>query len=331
MIVLLDGDVLYTCLQKHQKLFKNIHDILPEQAMLNQSLIAPQSANLMSSQPILLTESYVVYTRFAVFIVCLFLWLKLWAKKTDLGKDVFGYRGDDKWLKLRRQIAICSWWWQSSLILLSLTWHNNLVIDSLTIFATLTFGGPWFHTFPKMRSLFGLKHSGWDYVFSLLELSHHISISYIILFESDRNKLLYRPIFVWLWLCHSLSQFLRAFPIITSYISWDSIWTLYWKMGPYLFGYWYIFDFMQSDNAFLSIGLQMLLFGRWSLSYNWPADANWPRAEKWQDETLRCMIHLGLAHLYYHSARVSWTMAVAYAAFVWCLQQIQPAKASTTT
>ena len=274
-------------------------------------------------------DPFVVYGRFLVFGISLSLWLCWWAQKTDIGKDVFGYKGDDKWLQLRRQIAIYSWWWQSSLILLSLTWHNNLWIDSLTIMATLSFC-PYYDEYPKMRTLFGLTHKGWDYFFSLIFLlSHHVGISYVILFESDSNKHLYRLPFVWLWWCHSLRQILLKYAsCITPYITLDSIWTIYWKIGPYLLGYWYVFDFMQSDNEYLSTGLLMLLFGRWTLSFNWPENARWPKEERWTDETCQSMIHLALAYMYHHGIDVSCPMAVTYALFVCCLHQARDPKAS---
>ena len=172
------------------------------------------------------------------------------ARKTDLGKDVFGYKGSNKLSKIRRHLAICSWWWQTPLIALSFTYHNNLLIDSLTMLATLTFGGPIYMEFPKIRRLFRLNHTNRDYFFSsMFNLTHHGSVSYIILFESDANKLLYCPIFCWLWFCHTLLQILKKYwKKITVFISLNSIWRIHWKVGPYLLGYWYVVQFMQSDN-----------------------------------------------------------------------------------
>lgn len=270
-------------------------------------------------------SSYIVYGRLIVFAVSLLLWLYLWSQKTDLGRDVFGYHGDNKYLMFRRQAGLYSWWWQSSLILLSFTWHNNLLIDSLTILATIPLGGPIYDEYPKMRSLFHLSsHNGWDYLFSLLfNIPHHTGVSYMILFESDSNKTLYRPIFFWLWLCHPLRQVqLKYASIIAPYISMDLVWKIYWKIAPYLLGYWYIFDFMQSDNEFMSIGLLLLLFGRWGLCFNWPDDAKWPIKQRWREETILSIVHLVLAYVYCHGVQISWLIATVYALLVAGLQHV---------
>merc|ERR1719361_2787887 len=187
------------------------------------------SLNLM--EDVTTVDSYVVYGRFAVFILSLSLWLFWWATKTDIGPDVFGYKGDNTFLQIRRQLAICSWWWQSSLILLSLTFHDNLWIDSLTIFTTLTFGGPLYDEYPKMRSLLNLSDShAWDYLWSFLfNLSHHGSVSYVILIETNANKELYRPLIVWYWMAHSLRQMCMKYKsCITPIVSLDTVWSCYW-------------------------------------------------------------------------------------------------------
>jgi len=283
-------------------------------------------------------QPYVVYGRLVAFGFSLSLWLYLWATKTDIGKDVFGYKGDNKWLQLRRELAIYAWWCQSSLVFLSLTILNNLFLDSLTIFFTLTFGASFYNEFPKIRALFGLEHSahwiqsGCDYLCNILfNLSHHISVSYVILFESDTNKVLYRFLFVWLWSAHVLRQIMvKHRAVITRYVTSDWVWTLYWKIGPYLIGYWYVTDFMHSDNKHLSPGLLMLFVGRWGLSFNWPATATWPLEKRWKGETINSMVHISMAYLYCHSMAASWPLAVAYAVVVCFLQQVEDAKAEGT-
>jgi len=182
-----------------------------------------------------------------------------------------------------------------------------------------------------MRNLFGVTHRAWDHFFSLIFLlSHHGSVSFVILFESDANKTLYCPIFFWLWLCHSLLQVLLKYePMIAPYVSMDRIWSAYWKIGPYLIGYWYVVQFQQSDNECISLGLLLLFFGRWALSYNWPDDANWPKTEEWRDETVQSIMHLLLGYVYCNGFDISLPMVLIYTAVVCYLQQARKSMAAT--
>jgi len=273
-----------------------------------------------------------VFYRYIAFSISLFLWLFMWANKTDLGKDVFGYKGTNPLFKLRHHLAIYSWWWQLPLVLLSFTSPNNLFLDSLAMFATLVFGGPYYSEFPNMRKWFHLHEHhwwAWDYFFSFIfNTTHHGSVAFIILFENDANKLLYCPIFCWLWFAHSLQQIvLKHGANIKAYVSVESIWTIYWKVAPYLIGYWYVTQFMASDNEYLSVGLLMLFFGRWGLSFNWPDAAKFPKKEQWRDETCQSIIHLVLAYVYCHGVAMSLPMAVVFTVIVCCLQQATDSKA----
>merc|ERR1712154_260351 len=179
-----------------------------------------------------------------------------------------------------------------------------------------------------MRKQFGLNNNAWDYFFSLVTLlPHHASICVVILFESDANKVLYRPVLFWLWLCHSLYQVVVKYrAIISEYICIDAMWDKYWKAAPYLIGYWYITDFQQSDNEYFCAGLLMLFFGRWVLSFNWPENAKWPNSNQWRGETVQSIVHLALAYVYFHGFEVSVPLAVVYAVFVCYLQQAQESK-----
>merc|ERR1712218_296215 len=179
-----------------------------------------------------------------------------------------------------------------------------------------------------MRRKFGLNNKAWDYFFTLITLfPHHASITSVILFESDANKVLYRPILFWLWLCHGLYQVVVKYrATMSQYICIETMWNLYWKTAPYLISFWYIRDFPQSDNEYFCPGLLMLFFGRWILSFNWPERASWPKSNRWKGETVQSILHLAMAYVYCHGFQVSVPMAFIYAAFVCYLQQAQQSK-----
>ena len=87
-------------------------------------------------------------------IFCLNFWFILSFKKTNIGKDIFGYKGNDLWPKFLKKCIVYSWWYQFILIFISLSYPNIIWIDVLTIYSTLTFGGGWYHDF---RNWFQLK------------------------------------------------------------------------------------------------------------------------------------------------------------------------------
>merc|ERR1719445_1308093 len=106
---------------------------------------------------------------------------------------------------------------------------------------------------------------------------------------------------MWYWMAHSFRQISMKYKsVIQQYVSMGTLWTCYWKVSPFLISYWYAFQFTPSGNQHLSIGLLMLFFGRWSLSFNWPAKCSWPNKDRWQGETYNSMISLTFASMYHH-------------------------------
>merc|ERR1712154_5604 len=88
---------------------------------------------------------------------------------------------------------------------------------------------------------------------------------------------LYRLIFVWGWFAHTLGQITHNFgPYLEKVgVSPGFVWKAYWKLGPYLYGFWYIAKFMASDEAHLSPSVLTFWFGRWMWSWNCPNEHQW--------------------------------------------------------
>jgi len=226
--------------------------------------------------------------RFEFALACFSVWVYWWYHKLDLGRDVFGYKGDNIWYRFRKDLNIYCWWFQGPLVWYSMTYPNQW-IDYLTLFAVIIFGGGWYDPVQRYRKWLGLHHELWGYILCfLLNASHHNGATLCILFESDANKRLYRIIFVWGWLAHTLSQITRVFD---KYLPGDLVWTMYWKLGPLLYGFWYITRFMESDEQYLSPSVIVFWFGRWMWSWNFDF-------KQWQSESYNTILFLLFVHIF---------------------------------
>jgi len=231
--------------------------------------------------------------RYLFAAVCYAIWLSLWYIKLDLGM-VFGYKGNDMVLKLLRKSVMGCWWVQGPLVWWSLTYPNQWV-DFLTLFATIVFGGGWYGRVRHLRALWGLHHEAWGPLLSLIfDSCHHDGVALCILFESDANKRLYRVIFVWGWAAHTLGQITHHFGKYLDETALPSrlIWEIYWKLGPYFYGFWYITKFMESDEQYLSPSVIVFWFGRWMWSWNWPKE------HLWRSESYNTILFLLFAQIF---------------------------------
>ena len=241
-----------------------------------------------TDEGITIFESY----RLVFAMACFALWVFGWYKNKDIG-NVFGYKGDDCFLKFVRKLNICCWWLQCPAVWYSLTYPNQW-IDFITLFTCITFGG-WFGCEFFFKGVLG-------YIINfILEASHHCGVALCILFESDENKRLYRFIFVWGWAAHTLEQIRHHFGRRENIrLSMDFIYEGYWKLGPYLYGFWYITKFMESDEMYLSPSVIALWFGRWVMPWNWLERSQF---DGWRSESYNTILFLLLVLIFLRDSR----------------------------